>query len=552
MITAELLSQTPLFDGLPGGEREQVAAGAGDVRLGEGEWLIHEGEVPAFFVLLDGRLAVMKSIAGVDAQINTYEPGDFFGELPLLLGSAAVAGLQALEPCRVARFEPGEFRELIVSRDALSGTVMRAMARRVGHLRELSSEAPSSAVTVVGRRLDESCYDLRDFLARNAVAYSWWDPDDPLAAERIAAEGLNGAHLPVVLLPDGTRLTAPDTRTLAEAVGMRTRPEHGAYDVVIVGGGPSGLAAAVYGASEGLSTLMVERIAAGGQAGTSSRIENYLGFPAGLSGGELSARARQQAERFGAELVVGRTVQGLRPASQPDGTHLVGLEDGTEVEARAVVLAPGVQWRRLGVPGVERFTGRGVFYGAARTEALSMRGKHIHLIGGGNSAGQAAMLFSNYAAHVTLLVRGPTLAASMSSYLTRQLDSKANISVELHTEVIACADEHALRSLTLRDRESGAEWEVESASVFVFIGAVAETGWLGEAVQRDRLGYLCTGAHIDPATWPLERDPMLLETSVPGVFAAGDVRSGSIKRVASGVGEGSMAIAFVHQHLASS
>jgi len=544
------LRVSSLFAALPEDELTSIAARAADVRLSEGEWLIQEGEAPAFFVLLEGRLAVVKSVAGVDSQINAYEPGDFFGELPLLLGSAAVVGLRALESCRAARFDGADFRELIVQCDALSGAVMRAMARRVGHLQQIASEAPSSAVTVLGSRLDLACHDLRDFLARSGVSYSWWDPDEPPAAERIAAEGPSTERLPVIVLADGSRLVAPDLRTLADAVGLRTTPAHDAYDVVIVGGGPAGLAAAVYGASEGLSTLMVERTAVGGQAGTSSRIENYLGFPAGLSGDDLSGRARQQAERFGAELVVARTAQELMSADATSDAHVVRLEDGVEIAARAVVLAMGVEWRRLGIPGVERFTGRGVFYGAARTEALSMRGKRVHLIGGGNSAGQAAMLFSNYAEQVSLLVRGPGLAASMSTYLTRQLNSKANIAVELNTEVLACSGEQSLRSLTLRDRERATEREVDSDGLFVFIGAVAETEWLGDALQRDRLGFLCTGSHVHAANWPLERDPMLLETSVPGVFAAGDTRSESIKRVASSVGEGSMAIAFVHQHLA--
>jgi thioredoxin reductase (NADPH) len=547
MITGETLRPWPLFHGLPDCELDAIAGRAADVHLAPGEWLIQEGEVAAFFVLLEGRLAVMKSLAGVPTQISAYRPGAFFGELPLLLGSPAVAGLQAVQPCRVARFDERDFRELIVQCDAMSGAVMRAMARRVGHLQQLGSEAKTAAVTIVGSRLDPACHDLRDFLARNRVPYDWLDPGHPDADPR----SLPDVPLPQVRLPDGTVLVAPDLRTLASAVGLPTSPARCSYDVIIVGGGPAGLAAAVYGASEGLSTLLVERAAVGGQAGTSSRIENYLGFPAGLSGDDLSARARQQAERFGAELVVGRTVGALTvsPASlaQP---HRLHLEDGTELSARAVVLATGVAWRRLGAPGVEQLVGRGVYYGAARTEALSMRGKRIQLIGGGNSAGQAAMLFANYADHVTVLVRGPNLAASMSTYLTRQLASQANITVALNTEVIACTGEQSLQAVTVRDRVTGTAREVDSDGLFVFIGAVAQTSWLGSTVQRDRLGYLRTGPAVHADRWPLARDPYLLETSVPGIFAAGDTRSGSVKRVASGVGEGSMAITFIHQHLA--
>jgi thioredoxin reductase (NADPH) len=550
MITPSSLRNTRLFASLPDGELETIAARAADVRLRHGEWLIQEGEVPAFFVLLEGRLAVLKSIGGVESQINTYEPGDFAGELPLLLGSPAVASLRALDgPCRVARLEGRDFNELIVQSDTLSSAVMRAMAHRVGHLRQLGSEPPPPAVTVIGSRLDLTCHDTRDFLARNGVSYAWLDPENPLDVKSIHDQDLDG-RLPVVRLVDGRKLVAPDLRSLAVAVGLRTVPARDRYDVIIVGGGPAGLAAAVYGASEGLSTLLVERVATGGQAGTSSRIENYLGFPAGLSGDELSARARQQAERFGADMVVGRAARALSPASKPAESHLVVLDDELEIACDAVILAVGVEWRRLGIPGVERFAGRGLFYGAARTEALSMRGKTIHLIGGGNSAGQAAMLFANYAEHVTLLVRGPALAASMSDYLSRQLATKSNITVQLNTEVIACAGDQSLRTLTLLDRRSHSEREEASDGVFVFIGAEANTDWLPDVIQRDHLGYLCTGANVDADRWGLRRDPFLLETSVPGIFAAGDARSGSIKRVAASVGEGSMAIAFVHQHRA--
>ena len=547
MITAETMRPWPLFHDLPGSELDAIVSRAADVRLAPGDWLIQEGEVAAFFVLLEGRLAVMKSLAGIATHIGGYQPGDFFGELPLLLGSPAVAGLRAEQPCRIARFGERDFRELIVQCDAMSGAVMRAMARRVGYLQQLGSEAKTAAVTIVGSRLDLACHDLRDFLARNRVPYDWLDPDN----QRADSPSLPDTPLPQVRLPDGSVLVAPDLRTLASAVGLAASPARDGYDVIIVGGGPAGLAAAVHGASEGLTTLLVERVAIGGQAGTSSRIENYLGFPAGLSGDDLSARARLQAERFGAELVVGRTVRAL--TASPNSVaqaHRLHLEDGIELSARAVVLATGVAWRRLGVPGVEQFVGRGVYYGAARTEALSMRGKRVHLIGGGNSAGQAAMLFANYADHVTVLVRGPSLVASMSAYLTRQLASKANIAVELDTEVIACAGEQSLRAVTLRDRVTGTVREVDSEGLFIFIGAVADTNWLGDTVQRDRLGYLCTGPAVHVGCWPLTRDPYLLETSVPGIFAAGDTRSGSIKRVASGVGEGSMAITFVHQLLA--
>ncbi len=371
----------------------------------------------------------------------------------------------------------------------------------------------------------------------------------PWPKNRIQASGVSRERLPIAVIPDGEQLIAPSLRALADAVGLRTTPASDTYDVAIVGGGPAGLAASVYGASEGLETIMLERTAPGGQAGTSSRIENYLGFPNGLSGDDLSDRARRQAERFGAELVVARSVTALKAAPDTRGVHTVQLEDGLEISARAIVLATGVEWRRLGIPGIEQFTGRGVFYGAARTEALSMRGKQAYIVGGGNSAGQAAMLFSNYAEQVTILVRGATLASSMSAYLETQLATKANIAIELKTEVLSCSGDEVLRTLTLGHSEDSGGREVSADGLFVFIGAVAETGWLDETIERDELGFIRTGSQVTRSRWRLERDPMLLETSVPGVFAAGDARSQSIKRVASGVGEGSMAIALVHQHL---
>jgi thioredoxin reductase (NADPH) len=366
--------------------------------------------------------------------------------------------------------------------------------------------------------------------------------------------------LPLVVLPDGRRLEAPSAREAADAIGLQTAPGAGQYDVIVIGGGPAGLAASVYGASEGLRTLAVERVACGGQAGTSSRIENYLGFPAGLSGDELSGRARQQALRFGAELLVARSATGIAAGSgsvDSDEVHTVVLEDGTRVTARAIVLATGVQWRRLDIPGMERFAERGVYYGAAATEAQGLRGRTVHLIGGGNSAGQAALLFSSYAESVTMLVRGPSLAASMSQYLIDQLATKANVAIETETEVVQVDGGDRLESI---DVTCGRPMERErraSDALFVFIGAHAETAWLPSDVIRDQWGYVCTGRDVvdllrerTSTTWPRERDPFLLETSVPGIFAAGDVRHGSIKRVASGVGEGSMAIAFVHQYLA--
>jgi thioredoxin reductase (NADPH) len=360
-----------------------------------------------------------------------------------------------------------------------------------------------------------------------------------------------------VVLPGGRRLESPSFRDVAEAIGLQTTPTQASYDVAIVGGGPAGLAAAVYGASEGLRTVLVERTACGGQAGTSSRIENYLGFPGGLGGEELSEKAYLQARRFGAELLITRSAAALEAAEAGSpAPHVLVLEDGARISAGAVVIATGVQWRRLDTPGMDRLVGHGVFYGASRSEATRMQGKTVHLIGGGNSAGQAAMLFSNYAESVTMLVRGPSLAASMSQYLIDQLAAKSNVTVKTNVEVVGVEGEDGLEAIEVA-RTTGPTERRPSEGLFVFIGARAETAWLPEILIRDRWGYVCTGRDVmdllaerPPATWPLARDPYLLETSIPGVLAAGDVRHGSIKRVSAGVGEGSMAIAVVHQYLA--
>ena len=557
MITAELLKQVPLFSAVPEEERAQIAARAADLHLRAGEWLVQEGEVAAFFVLLEGRMAVLKRMGEHDQLINTYTPGNYSGEVPLLLGAPFLASLRAEEPSRVLRLEPEDFRALVAGCPVLSEELVRTMTTRVQMLQRLTVEASPVTVTVVGHRWDTACYDARDFLGRNHVAFRWINPGDGGEVPEAEAELRPGEAYPLVIATDGTRLSAPSFRQLAQHVGLQTAPRAGTasdpYDVVIVGAGPAGLAAAVYGASEGLCTVLVERVALGGQAGTSSRIENYLGFPSGLSGADLSSRAWQQAQRFGAEMVVAR---GVAELGVDGASRWVTLDGGERIHTRAVVLACGVVWRRLSAPGVDALVGRGVYYGAARTEALGTRGKRVFLVGGGNSAGQAAMLFSGYADQVTLLVRGPSLEASMSQYLIDQLASKANVRVRAGCEVVEVEGDGHLEAIVVANRATGARERVEADALFSFIGAVAETGWLPPALVRDELGFVCTGRDVldllatRQAEWPLERDPYLLETSIPGVFAAGDVRHGSIKRVASGVGEGSMAIAFIHQYLA--
>jgi len=554
MITVDLLRSTPLFSSLPASELETLAARGADIRLRAGDWLIHEGELPSFFVLLEGRIEVRKVIHGVDRLLTTYEPGAYFGEVPLLLGAPAVASLRALEAARVCAFEAADFRELIAGCPHLNGELLKTMATRVARIQEITSEPPAAMATIIGHRFDLASHHVRDFLARNHIAFKWIDPTRP-DRDPGAEPPRPGDAFPVVVLSDGTRLVTPTLRELAEKLGLQTKPTTATYDVAIVGAGPAGLAAAVYGASEGLCTVLIEREAPGGQAGTSSRIENYLGFPTGVSGDELGSRALQQAKRFGAELLVARQVIGI-DADPSARERAVRLDGDERVGARSIILATGVTWRELEAPGCDTFLGRGVYYGAARTEALNARGQDVFLVGGGNSAGQAAMFFANYARSVTLLVRGVSLAATMSRYLIDQLASKENIRVRTEHRIMRVEGGDHVERIVVENRRTGEIRTERAAAVFVFIGADAETSWLPEDLIRDERGYVCTGRDVtdlvakNNGQWLLERDPYLLETSVPGIFAAGDVRHGSIKRVAAGVGEGSMAIAFVHQYMA--
>ncbi len=402
-------------------------------------------------------------------------------------------------------------------------------------------------VRLVGSRWSAETHALKDFLARNAVPYAFVDAESEEGRELLR----DGVSLPLAILPDGERLEAPTPSALAERLGLRTSAESAFYDLAIVGGGPAGLAAAVYGASEGLRTVLIEREATGGQAGTSSRIENYLGFPSGLSGADLARRATTQAERFGVEILAPQEVEALAV----DGPYKrLTLADGSEVSCHVLMLATGVSWRKLSAPGAERLAGRGVYYGAAMTEAIGCRGEEVYIVGAGNSAGQAAMYFAEYAARVVMLIRGDDLGKSMSHYLVERIEEHPVIDVLLHTEVAeVCGGDH-LERLILKNRETGAETPADTRYLFVFIGAAPRTDWLDGVVVRDERGFVPTGPdlkehHLDG--WPLEREPFLLETNVPGIFVAGDVRHESVKRVASAVGEGSVAVHFMHRHLAS-
>ena len=419
--------------------------------------------------------------------------------------------------------------------------------------------AADDGLRVIGHRFSRASHELRDFLARNLVPFRYVDVerDAARAAPLLAAAGLDGDEpegLPLVLLEDGEALRAPDVAEVARRVGISRPATRDLYDLVVVGGGPAGLAAAVYGASEGLATALVERVATGGQAGQSSRIENYLGFPGGLSGAELTDRATQQARKFGAEMLLVRDVEGLEAR---DGTHVLRLGDGSELAAHAVVVATGVEYRRLEAPGVDELTGRGIYYGASRSEGQSCADEHVVVIGGANSAGQAAMYFSQFARQVTILYRGDSLAKSMSHYLVQQIAEQPNIVVRTNAELTAAHGTDRLEAIDVGIDRGASSERLDASSVFVFIGAAPQTDWLGDAVARDARGFVLTGGEAaavagrGPAPWPLERPPFELETSAPGVFAAGDVRSESIKRCASAVGEGSMAVQFVHRYLAT-
>ena len=409
-------------------------------------------------------------------------------------------------------------------------------------------------IRVLGTRWSPQSYELRDFLARNHVPYQWIDVElsanDPETKRLLEALGPEGASLPIVLFPDGTKLLESVPADVAQKVGLRTRAQTDFYDLAIIGGGPAGLAAAVYGASEGLHTMMVEREAPGGQAGMSSRIENYLGFPAGLSGGDLARRAMVQAQRFGVEILSQEAV-GVRT----EGPYrIIKFADSNEISCHALMIATGVQWRRLEAPGIDRLQGAGIYYGGGATEALSCKGEIVYVVGGANSAGQAAMNFAKYAERVVILVRGDSLSSTMSQYLIDQIKETPNIQLWTHASVAEAHGETHLEEISVLCSDTGKVERVPAAAMFIFIGALPRTDWLASVVERDERGFILTGPDLirdgqRPKEWTLERDPFLLETNIPGIFAVGDVRHGSVKRVAAGVGEGSVAVQFIHQYL---
>jgi thioredoxin reductase (NADPH) len=547
VLTIDDVAAIPLFSTLQGPELELLATTSADIHLRAGEYVVHEGGTErALFAVLAGKMEVVRLIDGVERTLGWRVPGTIFGEIPIAIGLPFYGGYRASEPSRVMRVEARQYFAIAAAAPEISLKVSALARERLGGMQGISAEPPKPLVTMFGQRWDPVCAEMRRFLSRNQIAFDWIAPDSPALPTLWPGPPPKEDDCPVLRLADGTVLSRPKLRDLARRIGLQTNARLAEYDATIIGGGPAGLAAAVYGASEGLRTLCIEREAPGGQAGTSSRIENYLGFPSGVSGDELASRALKQAKRLGAEILVTRSVIRIDPE-----TRDIVLDGDEVIRTRTIILATGVNWRRLKIEGFDRLLGKGIYFGAARSEADAANGLDLHLIGAGNSAGQAALHFASYARQVTLVVRGDSLEKSMSHYLIEQLRGKENIDVLLRSEVQGVHGDSHLTAIDIRDGSATVRRH-DCGGLFVFIGADAETEWLPAEIARDGRGYLLTGDDtVKAGRWSHSRDPYLLETSVPGILACGDVRLSPVKRVASAVGEGRMAIAFVHQYLAS-
>jgi len=548
MLTPADFQKVEVFADIEPGECQRLCRKVADLSVKDGEYVCHEGDDRSLYGILEGRFEAVRLVDGAERVIGERRPGQVFGEMSIVFGMPQPAGLRAAGSARCFKIEPNEYHTLAAAVPVVAERVGKLAAHRMagsGGLQALVSHPEPVRALVVGRRGDAACAELRRFLDRNQIRFEWLDPESPGDMTKWSGAPPAGQDLPVVRIVDGKTVVRPALRRVAELLDLSTEPAATDYDTVVIGAGPAGLAAAVYGASEGLRTIVVERDSPGGQAGTSSRIENYLGFPTGVSGGELSARALRQARRLGAEILVTRAVARIRA-----DTFETYLDGGDVLRSRTIVLACGVSWRHLAIDGFDRFDGKGIFYGASRSEASNTHGLDIHIVGAGNSAGQAAMFFSTYAKSVTILCRGDSLGKSMSQYLVDQIAARPNIRVLSRTEVVAAHGNETLEAIDVRNNRSGDKTRLDTGRLFIFIGADAETGWLPPDIALDRRGYVLTGPDVRAAgRWSLERDPYLLETSVPGIFACGDVRSSPVKRVAAAVGEGSMSIAFVHQYL---
>ncbi len=515
-----------------------IDAGSGAEALEVAEGLKARGDVVALF-LVDQRMPEMTGTEFL-IQARPFYPD---AKRALLTAYADTdAAIQAINEVELDHYlmkpwDPPEDNLYPILDDLLDDWVANAPATFDG-------------IRVVGTTWSPATHEVKDFLARNQVPYRFLDVERDEEAEAILQAGSDDDQtIPVVLFADGTRLVDPDRRAIAEQVGLQTEADNPFYDLIIIGGGPAGLAAAVYGASEGLRTVMVEAEAPGGQAGTSSRIENYLGFPSGVSGGDLARRATTQATRLGAEILTASTVTEVKTE---DNIKVITLDTGSELRSHAVLIASGMSLRKLNIPGYEQFEGAGVYYGAALSEAATYRDRPVFVIGGANSAGQAAMLFSKYASQVTMVVRGDSLEDKMSAYLIDQIDATPNIDVLVNNQVVEVEGENGVQSIRLKDTKTDEEKVHEAAAIFIFVGAVPHSDFVLELVAHNDRGFIYTGPDISLAedtVWTLERDPYPLETSVPGVFAAGDIRHGAVRRVASAVGTGAISVSMVHQYL---
>ncbi len=516
-----------------------VRAESGEQALGALREMALRGETVAV-ILADYRMPQMSGLQFLEAAMDLYPDARRVLLTAYADTGAAIEAINVvdLDYYLLKPWDPPEEKLYPVIDDQLEAWAAR-------------DHRPVLETKVVGHRWSARSSEVREFLARSQVPYRWYSSETPEGQRLLEAAGADGRELPLVVTPDGTPLIAPHDSELAEHVGLATTPAEDFYDLVVIGGGPAGLGSAVYGASEGLRTVLVERSATGGQAGQSSRIENYLGFPDGVSGAQLTERARRQAVKFGAELITTRDVVALEVNG---AARTIRFADGASIDAHTVILAMGVSYRQLAADGLDRLTGRGVYYGSALTEAANCVDHDVYIVGGANSAGQAAAYLAKRARSVTLLVRGTSLQDTMSHYLVQQLDQIKNLTVRTCTEVVEAHGEKHLEQLTLRDNTAGTSETVDAGYLFVFIGAAPRTDWLAGVIVRDERGFVLAGPDLAvdgaaPPGWILDRSPFHLETSVPGIFAAGDVRAESAKRVASAVGEGAMAVMLVHRYL---
>ncbi|HET7234109.1 MAG TPA: FAD-dependent oxidoreductase [Longimicrobium sp.] len=519
------------------------------VRAGEHLW--HAGERGfGFFVILSGRVEILDLTGDAPRRVTIHEPGEFTGDVDVLTARASLVDGVMIEDGEVLELHPDQIRRAVGELPEVSEVLLRAFLMR----RTLLLGQGYQGIRIIGSRYSPEAHHLREFCSRNAVPYTWLDvEEDPLADELLRTFGVGPEQTPIVIGRDGKWRSNPSVADLARYMGLSAVIDtDDVFDLVVVGAGPAGLAASVYASSEGLRTLTLDNVAPGGQAGTSSRIENYLGFPTGISGADLASRAMLQAQKFGARISVPGTVVSLGLSG---GMRVLRLDDGTRITARCVLVASGAEYRSLDVPGLKELEGAGVYYAATEMEARLCGGDEVVIVGGGNSAGQAAMYLSRFARTVHVVIRGGDLGKSMSRYLVDRIERAANIRVHHHSAVVAVRGETSLHGVTLRDHEGGGETFVATRALFLFIGARPRTEWLKDCVVLDRAGFVVTGDALphearDGERWQaLRRAPFFLETSLPGVFAAGDVRSGSVKRVASAVGEGSMAVSFVHAHI---